>query len=359
LTTLRNALPVIALAVLSLAVAACKGPGASVAPGGFPTCSPCGTPHAQYVVVANVITPSLLTFNLGETKTLNSGNLTPTYKNTSTHLSQPFFIFNDFNSNLWAAEFSGASLTWFSVSATGGSPTSHSISGSSTTLGCPTGVYISPHGTIYVADPCSLQGYPTIDEFAAGSSGNVAPVSWIGGATTTLSFPQGISIDSKGNLWVIDTFGPWIDEFSSSLVSGQNNVAPAGKITSSALVEPDEIYIDYQSHIWVGDLDGGASFTPAVSEPALYEFNGAAGTQNAPLCTIAGSNTGITSTTGQVSVAVDNGGYVYAVDAESPQVSIFDPGQCGNVTPAYTIGGANTSLTYPAAILVYSTGNDY
>ena len=353
MTNFRSALPALALAVLSLAVAACKGPGSSVAPGGFPTCNPCGVPHAQYVVVGDVITPGLLTFNLGETKTLNSGNLTPTYKNTSTHLSQPFFIFNDFSSNLWAAEYAGASLTWFAVSATGGTPTSHSISGASTTLGCPTGVYISQNGTIYVADPCSTNGYPTVDEFAAGASGNVAPVAWIGGSVTALGFPQGISIDSKGNLWVIDTATPSIDKFPSSLASGQNNIPATGEITSSALSEPDEIYIDYQSHIWIGDLLGGPGDTPAV-----YEFNSSTGVQS-PLCTISGSNTGITNSSGQVSVAVDNGGYVYAVDALNPTINIFDPGQCGNVTPAYTITGSNTSITNPAAILVYSTGNDY
>jgi tripartite motif-containing protein 71 len=339
------------LGLLAGALVACTGGnGTSPAPGAFPPLSPGGTPHAQYVVVANVITPSLLTYNLGTGSIPNSGNLSPAYNNHSGTIAQPFFIFNDFNSNLWAANFSGAKLTWYSVSATGGAPVSHSISGGSTTLGCPTGVYISPNGTIYAADPCSAHGYQSIDVFAPGSSGNVAPTAWIGGGSTTLSFPQGIAVDSSGNLWVIDTSGPWIDQFPAALSAGQNNLAPSGKITSTAFVSPDAITIDYQKHIWVGDL--GSTL------PEVMEFNPTPGAQT-PLCNISGSNTGMTSTGGQVSVAVDNGGYVYTVDATTPQINIFAKGQCGNPTPAYTISGGSTALTYPAAILVYSTGNDY
>ncbi|HEY9086246.1 MAG TPA: hypothetical protein VIN40_09990 [Candidatus Tyrphobacter sp.] len=351
-----RSLPIAALTA-ALILAGCQGSnGTSTPPGAFPPLSPGGTPHAQYVVVANVITPSILTFNLGTSSTPNSGNFAPTWNNHSATLSQPFFLFNDFQSNLWAADFTGAKVTWYAYNANGGAPASHTLSGAATTLGCPTGVYIDAKGDLYVSDPCSTIGYPTIDFFAStgGSpatppSGNQAPTAWIGGVATTLSFPQGLAVDSSGNLWVIDTNGPWINEFPSSLSAGQNNLAPSGKITSSALASPDEIAIDYQKHIWVGDL--GSTL------PEVMEFNPTPGAQT-PLCNITGSNTGMTALGGQISVAVDNGGYVYTVDAEAAQINIFAQGQCGNATPTYTISGGSTALTHPAAIVVYSTGND-
>lgn len=351
---------VAALAATSLfMLVGCTANGPSKAPGPFPVVNPGGAPHAQYVVIGNVISPeALLTYNLGTGVTPNSGNLAPTYNNHSSSINQPFFIFNDYQSNLWAAEFSGSAVTWFSITGNG-TPTAHNLSGSNTTLGCPTGVYVDPHGNLYVADPCSTRGYPTIDYFkssgspASPPSGNVAPFAWIGGGSTTLSFPQGLAVDGKGNLWVIESGSVKIDQFPTSLSAGQNNIAPNGSLTSSSLSEPDEIYIDNNSDIWVGDLTAGAGDIPAI-----LEFNGTTGAQT-PLCTISGSNTGLSAINGQISVAVDNGGYVYGVDAESAQISIFSKGQCGNVTPAYTIAGASTVMTHPAAVVVYSTGNDY
>lgn len=345
-------LPAIAAVTLLIALAACTGgTSTSTAPGPFPAVNPGGTLHAQYVVVGDVGNNSLLTYNLGTGSTITAGNLAPAYNNHSATLVTPFFIFNDFNSNLWAANFSGASLTWYSVTGNGATPVAHTISGSNTTLGQPTGIYIAANGTIYVSDRSSSHGYATIDEFAPGSSGNVAPVAWIGGATSTLTNTQGLSMDSRGNLWVINFGASQVDEFSSSLSAGQNNIAPTAAMTSAVFGSPLEIYIDGQSHLWFGDASDAAT-----GKPALFEFNMGTGAQ-VPICTISGANTGLIAGD-QTTVAVDNGGYVYAVDGDA-QVSIFAKGQCGNVAPAYTISGASTGLSRPAAIVVYSTGNDY
>ncbi len=347
---LRSLGAVAALGLLAGLLTACTGGnGTSTAPGPIPPLSPGGTPHAQYVVVGDVGNNSLLTYNLGTGSIPLSGNLAPAYNNHSGTLSTPFFIFNDFNSNLWAANFFAGTVTWYSVSANGGAPASHTISGALTTLGCPTGVYINPAGVIYVADPCSTHGVASIDVFAAGAVGNVAPSAWIGGAATTISSPQGLSIDSSGDIWVIDANTPSVDEFASvALGSGQNNFAPTGVITSASFSAPLEIYIDYQKHIWVADL--------GTANSEVMEFNPTFGLQ-APLCNISGSNTGLSG--GQVSVAVDNGGYVYAVQNGNPVIDIFSKGQCGNVAPTYTISGGLTGMSHPSAVLVYSTGNDF
>ncbi|MGH7736848.1 MAG: hypothetical protein ACREMP_03095 [Candidatus Tyrphobacter sp.] len=253
------------------------------------------------------------------------------------------------------------------MSATG-TPTAHAIGGSNTTLGCPGGVYISSSGAIYVADPCTGR----LDKFVPGASGNVAPFAWIGGDTWTLVDPDAVIADSNGNLWVVDDNVPSVDEFGSSLSPGENSIAPSATLTSTALGFPIGIYVDRESHLWIADQSDGVDETPA-----LFEFDPAGGSQS-PICTISGPNTTLVNPGASISMAVDNGAYVYAVngsdyvtpealrsirasrvhtDSEdgNPQVSIFAKGQCGNVTPAYTIGGPATDLVDPAAVLVYST----
>ncbi len=333
---------------LSLVVAACKGPGASVAPGGFAPLSPGGTPHAQYVVVGDIGNHSLLTYNLGTSSALSTGNLSPAYNNHSATISRPFFIFNDFQSNLWAANFGNASVTWYAVNATGGTPVYHTLSGPATTFACPTGIYISQNGTIYVADTCATK----IDIFAPNpSKANTAPSAWISGSNTTLGCPQGLSLDSQGNIWVADCSNasavPVIDEFAPvALGSGANNIAPKAVITSAALSVPLELYIDFQNHLWIGDN----------GIPGVVEFTMTGGSQT-PLCQISGSNTGFGS--GQITAAVDNGGYVYIVSNNLPQIDIFRPGHCGNIAPDFTISGGATGMSEPSAVLVYSTSTDY
>ena len=351
--TFRNALP--ALAVLSLAVAACKGPGSSVAPGGFPACNPCGVPHAQYVVESDVGNNSLITYNLGTAKIPNSGNLSPTYdvSGASTQLNTPWWIFNDSSSNLWAANQATSSVTWYSITTNGNKGPTNTISGANTTFGILGGITLSQNGTIYASD----QTAQAIDVFAPGSHGNVAPAARIVGSNTTLGDPLQLALDKHGNIWIEDADStnlgvPTIDEFAAP-ASGTNNVAPTAQITSSALVNPLTLYIDDQSHVWIGDIGGGAT------SPAILEFTMAAGSQT-PLCDITGSNTTFSSFIGyELEVAVDNGGYIYEASSGAPAINVFLPGSCGNVAPSYTIAGSNTKMANPGDILVYSTGNDY
>jgi sugar lactone lactonase YvrE len=65
------------------------------------------------------------------------------------------------------------------------------IVGSNTGLSCPNGVVVDSSGNIYVAD----YGAPAVYVFSAGANGNVAPTQTIpANGTTTLAKPIGIIV---------------------------------------------------------------------------------------------------------------------------------------------------------------------
>src|SRR6202035_129076 len=51
---------------------------------------------------------------------------------------------------------------------------------------------------------CSPNGHGSITVYAHGSSGDGAPTATITGANTGLQFPFGITLDSNGNIYVLN-----------------------------------------------------------------------------------------------------------------------------------------------------------
>jgi hypothetical protein len=82
----------------------------------------------------------------------------------------------------------------------------------------------------------------------------------------------------------------------------------------------------------------------------------------APTRTIAGSNTGIHDIAG---IALDTQGELYVADGgagtvvAAGSILVFKSGATGNVAPIRTIAGANTQITSPSSIAVDSDGTIY
>jgi hypothetical protein len=340
----RNAAIVVALAVLGLAVAACKGPGSSVAPGGFPPITPSGD-HAQYLMVANGNcggAQAILTFNLGSSSRISSGNLSPTKNLTgaATGLNQPYVGNIDPNSNEWVANGNAPSVTSYAVLATGNTHPTHTISGAATTLSDPSGVAVSENANgannyIYVTDYSNA----SIDVWPATANGNVAPQYRIMGAATGLSEPWGLTLDSQGNIWVADFAAPAVYEFKPvPNGSGAIDEAPSFTITGPAGFGPSDVYIDSSKNVWVADF----------SNSMIEEF--------APLATTVTTRT-IATASDPTGVAVDNGGNVYGAGYSSAAwiwpASTLVLGS--NPAATTTITGAATNIGCATGVRVFST----
>ena len=98
------------------------------------------------------------------------------------------------------------------------------IAGRKTKIATPSAVAVDQSGSIYVtnkgpmkckrvpaASSCSPNGHGSITVYARGSNGDVTPTATITGANTGLQFPFGISLDSNGNIYVLNgAEGPFV-----------------------------------------------------------------------------------------------------------------------------------------------------
>jgi hypothetical protein len=126
----------------------------------------------------------------------------------------------------------------FDSSSTGNVPPTNTLSGSNTMIDDVTGVALDDAGNIYVANGNVMGSTPSILEFSAGSTGNVAPIRILSGSATTMVSPGNLSLDSAGNIYVLNNLN--ILKFSPSATG---NVAPAATISSVGFVEVNSIAI--------------------------------------------------------------------------------------------------------------------
>ena len=90
----------------------------------------------------------------------------------------------------------------------------------------------------------------------------------------------------------------------------------------------------------------------------VYAGNPNGAVNEAPLATIAGSNTGLGRPQG---IAVDAAGKIYVANASPPSVTVYAANPSGtlNEAPLATIAGSNTHLAQPQGIAVDGCGNIY
>ncbi len=234
-------------------------------------------------------------------------------------------------------------LDVFAPGASGTIAPAQAISGSATGLSFPTGVAFDAAGRVYAANSDGN----TVTVYAAGATGNVAPLRTLtGDLTGALNTPNGVAWNGAGTLYVTNC-GATSAQFPVSGLGGPGGVdsvtiyapgangypVPARIITgpASALNSPADIAVGATGTIYV--LNRGA-----VS-PVVTIYAASANGNAAPIRTIAGSNafpTGDIAT----SIAVDAGGNLYVPEGLNG-VAIFGPSANGNVAPSASLSGSN------------------
>src|SRR5215471_6965403 len=226
-------------------------------------------------------------------------------------------------------------------------------------------------GQLYVSD----QGGSAILRFsgATRATGNIAPAANISGASTQISNPQYIFVDTAANrLYVANLNGSNILVFEKvSTLNG--NQAPSRVLTSASLATPIDLTVDTSKDLlYVADnskvaVFTGAStangslvavrtiqltFTPVAilldqSNDRLFVVNNTGNV--APTAVISGSNTTLNTPAQLALDSTTNAGELYVADPTGGNVSVF-----GNITtltgnqniaPSRNISGSATLLT--------------
>jgi sugar lactone lactonase YvrE len=177
-----------------------------------------------------------------------------------------------------------------------------------------------------------------VTKYAAGASGNAAPIAVItcGG----LNLPDGVATDSASNVYVANLQGGSISIFRPDA----NGCAKAAHIIGrrTKLSRPSALMIS-GSTIFVGNLNSHA----------ITEYPASARGNVAPSAQIIGASTMLVNPVGIASDAKHN---LYVTDDSAQAIFVFAAGANGNVAPIRTIQGSNTQLNGPSGIVVTGRG---
>jgi hypothetical protein len=223
------------------------------------------------------------------------------------------------------------------LNATGNVAPGGTIAGASTALSSPQGLQIDT-GTdrLYVAN----QGARSVLVFSAASTatGNVAPTATVGGGNTGLSSPVGVALDTTRNLlYVADTASIFVFTNASSL-AGTVNTAAAQSFVAGFTISG--IVVDAANNIlYAADA--------ADNTVAIYQSANAQTGVGFAAGTIVGADTGLSRPTG---VTLDAAGRLIVSNPGAPNLAAFaNPTIAnGDVLPAAVITGSSTGLSSPA-----------
>jgi hypothetical protein len=207
-------------------------------------------------------------------------------------------VINPINGDIYVAIARTNEILIYATNAVGTATRIGDITGSQTGLNGPWGVALDKSGNIYVTNHANCfpgdTGNPTVTVYAAGSTGNVAPARTITGTRTGLDCPQKLALDSNSNIYVANTAYPSSGSGSLTVyAAGANgNVAPTETIEGALtqLNVPEGIAVDSSGNIYATNFD--------ASSITVY----AAGSNGnvAPITTIAGAETGLAAPQGIV-----------------------------------------------------------
>lgn len=182
-----------------------------------------------------------------------------------------------------------------------------------------------------------------------------------------LNFPNGVAVDSSGNLYIADTSNYVIRKVTPSgtitTVAGNGttgSTGDGGPATSAKLTLPKAVAADNSGNLFIADGNVIRKVTP---DGVIHKVTGGAPPGSA--CT--GNNCTAPKLAGGVGLAVDTSGNLYVADMVDNVILKVTPGSvlsvvAGNGTIGYSGDGGwatNATLSYPAGVAVDPAGNLY
>lgn len=208
-----------------------------------------------------------------------TGNVLPTgvISGSGSGISSPTGIVVDATGNIYVANVSGSpffasSILIFSPASGGVSSPTSFISGAATGLYFPVGLALDSKGNILVANTSGAAGNGNIEIFAAGSNGNAAPATIIGGPLTGLVNPTGLILDSSGLIYVADRGTNSVSVFAAN---ASGNVAPLRVISgaNTTINNPSDVLLDKNGNLYVTNTAGGSGKGAILIFPSTASGN--------------------------------------------------------------------------------------
>jgi uncharacterized protein (TIGR03437 family) len=232
----------------------------------------------------------------------------------------------------------------------------------------PVDIAVDPAGNLYIAD----WGKHRIRKVANGVITTVAGNGMEGfsgdnGPATSaqLSSPQGVAVDTAGNLYISDSANQRVREVSGGVIAtvagggSYASIGDNGPATSGYLYYPWGVAVDAAGNLYIDD---GAYHIRKVSGGVITTVTGN-GT-----CCFSGDNGPATSAQlyEPTGVAVDSAGNLYIADTDNDSVRKVSDGVittvAGNGTPSFSGDGglaAGAPLNLPSGVALDSAGNLY
>jgi hypothetical protein len=225
----------------------------------------------------------------------------------------------------YVANPAAGSVTAYAAGASGNVAPVLSLAGPATGLSQPTGVVVDDTGHVFVSNPTAN----TIIEHAPEVTGNVAPVATIAGTRTLLSKPTGLTLDGSGTLFVANAAS--VTEYAAGAAG---NVAPIARISGSLtrLSRPRGLVIDQNGNLRVTNGDGTIeTFAPHANGNVAPTSRITPGTPR--------------TLTSPQALNVDGAGDLLVADAGASRVATFGGGASGAATPLSLLTGGMTRPT--------------
>jgi len=214
-----------------------------------------------------------------------------------------------------------------------------------------TGEVLAPSGQLlYVTNnPVGGGGPGSLEYFSVNANGNVSPLAPpITGSNTQMNGTGYVVVDSSRTMWVTQESGLSVTGYLSGATG---NVAPVTSISGSntGLTSPIGLAIDSANGLYVGNC-GSICFGSADNvEVFPARLNG----NVSPTAVIAGSNTQLSGVSG---VTIGKQGHVWVADRGTNSVTEYAANANGNVAPICTISGLSAD---PNGVAVDGAGNVY
>jgi uncharacterized protein (TIGR03437 family) len=296
----------------------------------------------------------------------------------SARLDQPHGVAVDADGNLYVADTDNSRIRKVSngvittVAGTGAEGFGgDSGPATSAQLNDPAGVAVDSAGNLYIADNGRIRKVSNgvITTVAGGGLSLADNIP----ATSAQIGPYGVAVDSAGNLYVADLPNNRVRKVSNGVITTvagngtQGFSGDGGPATSAQLHDPEGVAVDSAGNLYIADTfnqrirrvsNGVISTVAGNGFGGLYSSGGFSG-DNGP---------GVGAELGQPNgVGVDAAGNVYVADTLNSRVRKISNGVittvAGSGTPGFSIGsgGAATSaqLYYPSGVAVGASGNLY